>query len=291
MLDLLHSGGDRVDLGQVQLQQETVVRRHPPVHGGDDVRAAGLQASCGAIGQPLGIGLPGDERRQDCPAIPGSGLAVICFAAGFSRGRRCAGYVTRRTSWSVGAGGGRADHLDGKTVVRLRLMHWTGMRPSQMARLQPGDFRLDEPTPFVVVPRGKGGRLAAIPLVGEGLDAAREFMALRAYGRWSCPSANKALERAAGKAGRRSSGCVAASGGWPSTSRARSSQSRWPASWSLSVAHSYAGPAATGREARPRSTTLLRNAGCSSSRCMEGKRSISVSRTTRPSKRASWVFR
>ena len=89
-----------------------------------------------------------------------------------------------------------------KTVVRLRLMHWTGMRPSQMGRLQPEDFRLDEPTPFVVVPRGKGGRLAAMPLVGEGLDAARDFMALRAYGWWSCPSANKALERAARKAGR-----------------------------------------------------------------------------------------
>jgi|GEM_PF-1982918 len=89
-----------------------------------------------------------------------------------------------------------------KTVVRLRLMHWTGMRPSQMARLQPEDFRLNEPTPFVVVPRGKGGRLAAIPLVGEGMKAAREFTAARAYGRWSCPSANKALERAARKAGR-----------------------------------------------------------------------------------------
>ena len=89
-----------------------------------------------------------------------------------------------------------------RTVVRLRLMHWTGMRPSQMARLQPDDFRLDEPTPFVVVPRGKGGRLAAIPLVGQGLDAAREFTAAGAYGKWSCPSANKALERAARKAGR-----------------------------------------------------------------------------------------
>jgi len=71
-----------------------------------------------------------------------------------------------------------------------------------MARLQPEDFRLNEPTPFVVVPRGKGERLAAIPLVGEGLKAAREFTAARAYGRWSCPSANKALERAARKAGR-----------------------------------------------------------------------------------------
>ena len=89
-----------------------------------------------------------------------------------------------------------------KTVVRLQLMHWTGMRPSQMGRLQPEDFRLDEPTPFVAVPRGKGGRLAAVPLVGEGLDAAREFMAIRAYGQWSCPSANRALARAARSAGR-----------------------------------------------------------------------------------------
>ena len=88
------------------------------------------------------------------------------------------------------------------TVVRLRLMHWTGMRPSQMGRLQPEDFRLDEPTPYVVVPRGKRGRLAAIPLVGEGLQAARAFTAVRAYGRWSCASANKALELAARKAGR-----------------------------------------------------------------------------------------
>ena len=30
-----------------------------------------------------------------------------------------------------------------KTVVRLRLMHWTGMRPSQMAGLQKDDSRLD----------------------------------------------------------------------------------------------------------------------------------------------------
>ena len=89
-----------------------------------------------------------------------------------------------------------------KTVVRLRLMHWTGMRPSQMGRLRPDDVRLDEPTPFVAVPRGKGGRLAAIPLVGDGLDAARAFVAIGAYGRWSCASANRALRGAARRAGR-----------------------------------------------------------------------------------------
>ena len=42
--------------------------RHPAVHRGDDVRATGLQAPVGAIGQPLGIGLPGDERRENRPA-------------------------------------------------------------------------------------------------------------------------------------------------------------------------------------------------------------------------------
>ena len=89
-----------------------------------------------------------------------------------------------------------------KTAVRLRLMHWTGMRPSQMGRLREEDFRFDESTPFVVVPRGKRGRLAAIPLVGDGLNAARKFVAEGAYGGWSCASANKALRGAARRAGR-----------------------------------------------------------------------------------------
>lgn len=89
-----------------------------------------------------------------------------------------------------------------KTRVRLQLMHWTGMRPSQMGRLRETDFRLDEPVPFVATPRGKGGRLAAIPLVGPGLAAAREFIALDAFGAWSCPSANKSLRLAASRAGR-----------------------------------------------------------------------------------------
>ena len=79
-------------------------------------------------------------------------------------------------------------------------MRWTGIRPSQRARLQPDDFRLDEPTPFVVVPRGKGGRLAAIPLVGEGLQAARDFKAARAYGTLVVP------ERQQGAGARRPEG-------------------------------------------------------------------------------------
>ena len=88
------------------------------------------------------------------------------------------------------------------TEIRLRLMHWTGMRPSQMGRLQREDFRLDERPPRVVVPRGKGGRLAAIPLVGEGLKAAHDFVASNAFGPWSTNAANITLRRAAKLAGR-----------------------------------------------------------------------------------------
>ena len=76
------------------------------------------------------------------------------------------------------------------------------MRPSQMGRLQVDDFRLDEPIPYVAVPRGKGGRIAAVPLVPEGIAAARAFLAARAFGAWSRGSANKALRAPARRAGR-----------------------------------------------------------------------------------------
>ena len=89
-----------------------------------------------------------------------------------------------------------------RTSARLRLMHWTGMRPSQMGRLARTDFRLADPVPYVNVPRGKGGRLAAIPLVDDALAAVRDFIAADAFGPWSTQSANKAIQAAARKAGR-----------------------------------------------------------------------------------------
>ena len=64
-------------------------------------------------------------------------------------------------------------------------MHCTGMRPAQMVRLEPDEFRS----------RGNGGRLAAIRVTGERLDGVREFMAASASGRWFCASAKKARER------------------------------------------------------------------------------------------------
>ena len=87
-----------------------------------------------------------------------------------------------------------------KTSARLRLMHWTGMRPSQMGRLTRIDFRLTDPVPYVNVPRGKGGRVAAIPLVDDALAAVRDFIAADAFGPWSTQSANKAIQAAARRA-------------------------------------------------------------------------------------------
>ena len=88
------------------------------------------------------------------------------------------------------------------TRIRLDLMHWTGMRPSQMGRLRAEDFRLDEPIPYVAVPRGKGGRIAAVPLVPEGVAAARAFLHAEAFGPWPRSSVNRALAKAARRAGR-----------------------------------------------------------------------------------------
>ena len=89
-----------------------------------------------------------------------------------------------------------------RTAPRLWLMHWTGMRPSQMGRLNAEDFRLHERIPFVIVPRGKRGKIAKVPLIPEALAAAQAFIETNAFGKWSCPSANKMLQAAAERAGR-----------------------------------------------------------------------------------------
>jgi integrase/recombinase XerD len=104
---------------------------------------------------------------------------------------------------------------DRKTRWRLELMHWTGMRPSQMARLRENgeDFYLDDravnvvvdgvdrKVPAIMVPAGKGGEAIMMPLTAEGEHAAREFLRVGAFGRWSCQSANKHLKIAAAAAG------------------------------------------------------------------------------------------
>ena len=90
-----------------------------------------------------------------------------------------------------------------KLSARLHLLHWTGMRPAQMGRLTPDSFHLNHEVPHVVVPRAKGGRTAAIPLLEEGLRAAQQFIDIDAFGEWKTEPANKALAKAAEMAGRK----------------------------------------------------------------------------------------
>ena len=90
-----------------------------------------------------------------------------------------------------------------KLRIRLELLHWTGMRPSQMGRLTPESFLLDAEIPNVIVGQGKGGKAAAVPLLKDGITAARDYIAADAFGKWSTTSANKALASAADAAGQK----------------------------------------------------------------------------------------
>ena len=56
--------------------------------------------------------------------------------------------------------------------------------------------------PYVAVPRGNGGRIAAVPLVPQGVAAARAFLDAEAFGPWPRSSVNRALAAAARRAGR-----------------------------------------------------------------------------------------
>ena len=94
-------------------------------------------------------------------------------------------------------------HLEPGTKVRarLQLLQWTGMRPSQEGRLTAKDFHLEEEIPYVMVGYGKEGDIAKVPLLEEGLAAAREFIALNAFGEWRPETGNRAIAKAAAAAG------------------------------------------------------------------------------------------
>jgi integrase len=91
---------------------------------------------------------------------------------------------------------------DGHTSARLRLMRWTGARPSQIGRLEEDSFDLASPIKSVTIGRGKGGKVARAPLLADdAVKAAEDFIRWGAFGSWSCPSANKALAIACKAAG------------------------------------------------------------------------------------------
>lgn len=78
-----------------------------------------------------------------------------------------------------------------KTLARALVLAHTGMRPSQMMRLDP-DLHirsyLDEDVPMVEVPSGKGGKTHWKPLTTDGVAAFRLFLRVGAPGPFSTSS-------------------------------------------------------------------------------------------------------
>ena len=87
-----------------------------------------------------------------------------------------------------------------RTKPRLLVLHWTGLRPSQLMRMGRDDVDLERGVCYA--PAGKGGDHLALPLSDSGIAAWRLYIEEVCWGSWSCPSANKALRRAANQAGR-----------------------------------------------------------------------------------------
>lgn len=116
----------------------------------------------------------------------------------FERPPRVAKGISRRRIESVLL----AMDDDTQTKWRLLMIHWTGMRPSQLGRLTEDHFLLDDPQPAVLIPSGKGGNQVMMPLLAEGLAAARGLLRTGGYGaKWSCPSANKMIAETAARVG------------------------------------------------------------------------------------------
>ena len=77
--------------------------------------------------------------------------------------------------------------IPSRTRARLKVLQWTGMRPSQLQRMQADDLDLERRVCYV--PWGKGGENIAVPLTTKGLSAWQEFVARNAWGRWSVSAA------------------------------------------------------------------------------------------------------
>jgi integrase len=86
-----------------------------------------------------------------------------------------------------------------KTKARLRVMAYTGITPGQMQVLAAADLHLDGHPPSVLVrgrKKGKGSRTVRLPLIPQGVDAFRAFIAAHAFGRFSTSSARASWWRA-----------------------------------------------------------------------------------------------
>ena len=89
---------------------------------------------------------------------------------------------------------------ESKTKARLMMIFYTACRHSELKRLRPEHLHIDDPHPkfgaYVEYQTGKGGLHRNVGLVGQGLEAAKLFRALDAFGPFSNSSVWKAFRRA-----------------------------------------------------------------------------------------------
>ena len=91
----------------------------------------------------------------------------------------------------------RAQNRGWRTLARLKVIALTGMRHSQVMRLEPDHLYLDHDPPYVVVvDPGKDGEPHAKPLTPDGVEAFRLFAQVDAWGEFSQPSVYKSWKQA-----------------------------------------------------------------------------------------------
>jgi integrase len=89
-----------------------------------------------------------------------------------------------------------------KTLARALVLTYTGVRPSQMMRIDPAShIFLDDELPKVFVPAGKGGKSHFKPLTPGGVAAFRLFILSGAKGKFSTSAFYKSWMLAAKQAG------------------------------------------------------------------------------------------
>ena len=91
----------------------------------------------------------------------------------------------------------KAQNRGWRTLARLKVIALTGMRHSQVMRLEPDHLYLDHDPPYVVVvDPGKDGEPHAKPLTSDGVEAFRLFAQVDAWGEFSQPSVYKSWKQA-----------------------------------------------------------------------------------------------
>lgn len=86
-------------------------------------------------------------------------------------------------------------------AIRLRVLAYAPVTPAQLKLVQPGDLRLDDEKPSILVRGRKKGKPGAVgwkrkPLLPAAVDAFRDFVAANAFGTFTRGSLRKTFVRA-----------------------------------------------------------------------------------------------